>query len=117
MASKFVQKVEQLVAANPLVMFSKTTCGYCGRGECRRAHGARGREGGGGARPASHASPTYRLLVPALRRANKPADPRATMILSLSLCVDRRTGHWTALRLNSEAAAELDESNLRRSSA
>lgn len=47
MASKFVQKVEQLVAANPLVMFSKTTCGYCGRGECRRAHGARGREGGG----------------------------------------------------------------------
>mmetsp|Transcript_7090 Transcript_7090/g.24397 ORF Transcript_7090/g.24397 Transcript_7090/m.24397 type:complete len:128 (-) Transcript_7090:95-478(-) len=31
MASKFVQKVEQLVAANPLVMFSKTTCGYCGR--------------------------------------------------------------------------------------
>ena len=59
MASKFVQKVEQLVAANPLVMFSKTTCGYCGRGECRRAHGARGREGGG-AEPGPLRTPAQR---------------------------------------------------------
>ena len=32
MGSTFVRKVEQIVAASPLVVFSKTTCGYCSRG-------------------------------------------------------------------------------------
>mmetsp|Transcript_13123 Transcript_13123/g.24932 ORF Transcript_13123/g.24932 Transcript_13123/m.24932 type:complete len:106 (-) Transcript_13123:615-932(-) len=31
MGSTFVRKVEQIVAASPLVVFSKTTCGYCSR--------------------------------------------------------------------------------------
>ena len=30
---QFVRKVEQIVSSYPLVMFSKTTCGYCSRGE------------------------------------------------------------------------------------
>merc|ERR1739848_458200 len=29
--AKFVKQVEQIVAASPLVVFSKTTCGYCSR--------------------------------------------------------------------------------------
>ena len=66
-----------------------------------------GKGGGGGARPASHASPTYRLLVPALRRANKPADPRATMILSLSLCVST-VELGTGLRSDSTAKQLLN---------
>ncbi|QDZ17768.1 glutaredoxin [Chloropicon primus] len=31
MASKFVKQVEQIVTGSPLVIFSKTTCGYCAR--------------------------------------------------------------------------------------
>merc|ERR1739848_627363 len=29
--AKFVKQVEQIVATSPLVVFSKTTCGYCAR--------------------------------------------------------------------------------------
>mmetsp|Transcript_14714 Transcript_14714/g.37250 ORF Transcript_14714/g.37250 Transcript_14714/m.37250 type:complete len:103 (-) Transcript_14714:2258-2566(-) len=29
--AQFVKKVEQIISAAPLVVFSKTTCGYCSR--------------------------------------------------------------------------------------
>ena len=31
--AQFVKKVEQIISAAPLVVFSKTTCGYCSRGK------------------------------------------------------------------------------------